>query len=159
MVKQPTPFTFFGAVVILCALFVTLALLLWVIASYAHDSTVRECFNKGAAVKPMGAQAHPSGLWAEAYARRDKVDVVTLSPITGYQYNWDKIDADDLVVEHGEHPIAYMVDKDGDEKFDESFVDKVGEGKCADIQHYEYLNQREGEDDMRNPKKETRLEW
>ncbi len=120
---------------------------------YAHDTEVSQCFNHGAIVEPRGSKASPTGLWGELYKGTETM-VLTLSPITGYKYNWNKDGQDDLLVEHAEHPIIYWVDWDMNGRFDEAFVDRGGNGVCNEIEHYEYLNGG-AELDPDNPRKET----
>lgn len=147
--------------VLLFAAFVTALLLIALFPArvFAHEQEVRVCFNDGQDVKRVKSYAHPSGLWGEVYARYGKGYVLALSPITGYRYKWNDKGEDDLYVEHSEHPVVYIVDTDANGRFDESFTDKGGEGKCEDIQHYEYLGPRKGEDDKDNPKKEAGEIW
>ena len=132
-------------------------LTLQIAPGYAHDAEVRQCFNNGTIVEPRASKVHPSGLWAEVY-KGTTVTVLTLSPITGYKYNWNKEGQDDLAVEHSEHPIMYWVDWDLNGRFDEAFVDKGGSGKCSEIEHYEYLNGGP-ELDENNPRKEAGDQW
>ena len=158
------PHTFYSALVfaviavwcIFAALIVTLALVIWLFPplAFGHDAEVSTCFNGGKKVEREGRRAHPSGLWAELY-RGPKTVVLTLSPITGYRYNWNKNNEDDLTIEHSEHPVIFWVDWDSNGRFDESFVDKGGTGRCDEIEHYEYLNGG-GELDEDNPRKETK---
>lgn len=152
----------FIAVWIAFAAFVTALLLIAFFPrlSFAHELEVKTCFNSGREVKLKRSYVHPNGLYAELYAKQGGGVVLALSPITGYQYNWEKDGKDDLVVEHAEHPIAYFVDAGMDGTFDESFVDKGGQGKCSEIEHYNYFDQRrDGEDDPNNPRKEASERW
>ena len=136
--------------VLSCVLIVTLVLLT---TAYGHEAEVRACFNKGMDVQLEGRKALPNGLWGELY-RGPLAVVMALSPITGYTYNWNKTEENDLVVEHSEHPVLYWVDFDINGRFDESFIDRGGAGKCNEIEHYQYLDGG-AELDENNPRKET----
>ena len=133
-----------------CAVIVTLVLLT---PTFGHELEARVCFNEGKDVQLEGRKALPNGLWGELY-RGPLAVVMALSPITGYAYNWNKTEENDLVVEHSEHPVLYWVDFDINGRFDESFIDRGGVGRCSEIEHYQYLDGG-AELDENNPRKET----
>jgi hypothetical protein len=127
--------------------------------AFAHDVEVMACFSHGQEVKKIKSYAHPSGLWGELYVSKGGPVVLALSPITGYEYNWNKKGEDDLTIQHSEHPIAFFVDAEGDGRFNKSYVDKGGQGKCDEIELYETFDKREGENDPNNPQKEASEIW
>lgn len=120
-----------------------LSLVIIVSRSWGHPNDMMKCIPelKGKQVSLVSQAVHPSGLWAERYdIDGDKrPDVVTLTPITGYVYNWNREDKPDLGVHHGEHPVMYQIDLNKNGRADVVYVDKGGEGKCEDIQVYEVL--------------------
>jgi hypothetical protein len=101
---------------------------------------------RGKQLSLLSQAVHPSGLWTERYdTDGDKrADVIALSPITGYVYNWNKEDKPDLGVDHAEHPVMYQIDLNNNGRADVTYVDKGGEGKCEDIQVYEVLEGAKG---------------
>lgn len=140
-------------ILLLCGWFV---LLMGLNQAFAHDTEVVACFNNGKSAQLKRTYVHQNGLFAELYLLKEGGVVLALSPITGYQYNWEKDGKDDLVVEHSEHPIAFFTDPETDGRFDEAFVDKGGEGKCAEIEHYRYFNET---NDPNNPEREASEQW
>lgn len=126
-----------------CAVIVALVcalLMVWVTLGRAHDTEVVACFVH-APVTRVHNSVHPTGLWAEGYDHTGdgKTDVMTLSPITGYEYDWSKDHDQDVTVLHQDHPLLYVIDTNHDYKPDLAYVDKVGNGVCDEMELYEYF--------------------
>ena len=126
-----------------CAVIVALVcalLMVWVTLGRAHDTEVVACFVH-APVTRVHSSVHPTGLWAEGYDHTGdgKTGVMTLSHITGYEYDWSKDHDQDVTVLHQDHPLLYVIDTNQDYKPDLAYVDKVGNGVCDEMELYEYF--------------------